>query len=892
LFYSFFSYLHSRIALPKSIAVLFCAIGLSASSSPHVFAQTLRTVVLSGPDAPGLEPGYRIFAFNETPAVNDAGQVAFNAILLDPPGRLGDLAMWSEGTGTLELISRKGRQAPGTEVGVTFNFFSKPSINAIGQSGFLGGLTGPGVTSENDSGIWVGNADGLSLLVRKGDPAPGIGPNVIFGGINDPFFNEAGRIAFSADFIGPGVTPDDTGGIWTNRTGNLTLVARRGRSAPGASAGVNFNGFSEARFNDIGQTAFFASLTGLGVRTSNDGGYWSEGSGELRLIVREGDPVPTGEPGVNFNLQFFSYPGFNNAGQTAFRGPPVGAGVTALNDSALWSEGKGSLALVAREGSAAPGTGAGVTFDDFFSSPVINGAGQTAFVATLKGDAVTTANRVGLWTEADGDLALVARTGDAAPGTEPGVTFGNLVGDTNSAPVLNAAGQVAFHGRLTGSGITTSNDAGIWAQDITGAVTLIAREGDLIEVNPGDFRRASGVFFRGESGLEDGRRAGFNERGELAFVATFDDGSSGIFVSDRVAVPELSEVHAWTGGDGMWSDPANWNPAGTPAGNWIAKVQTEGDSVAVNANSAVRQIMVEAVEGTAELRLNAGTLRATRSVEVNNGGALHFNGGRLVTPAVEVNGGDVFVAGTNAGYSPIHLNSGNVLVKPPGSGFGAPVRLTGGQMTIESGSSSPLRLDGPLTYAGTSAIEVIGTAELKGTQVWEADSVLTVRGGVSQPTNIIRFDLDHSDRVSVQPGAMLVNMDTTLELAGTRTPLADDTDLVNVTNNSMLLVSEGEHALGDLTGQGDLVVAAGASLTTNEILQDHVTVGGRLTIRPGSGTSVISGLSFDEVTPSAELVQAVPEPTTIVLVAILLVALALRGLPTFRRSRSRCDQSQ
>ena len=254
-----------------------------------------------------------------------------------------------------------------------------------------------------------------------------------------------------------------------------------------------------------------------------------------------------------------------------------------------------------------------------------------------------------------------------------------------------------------------------------------------------------------------------------------------------------------------------------------------------------------------------------------------------------MNGGEVFVAGTNTGYSPIHLNSGKVLVNSAASGFAAPIRLAGGQMNFESGPS-PLQLESPLTFAGTSTIEVSGTALLTGSQVWESNSVLMVKGGTSQPSNTLRFDLDHGDRVSVQPGAMLVNMDTTLELARSRTPLADDTDLVNVTNNSVLLVSEGEHALGDLTGQGNLVVAAGASLTTNEILQDQVTIGGRLTIRPGSGTSVFSGLSFDEVTPSAELVQAVPEPATIVLVAILLVALALKELHTF--GRSRCDLSQ
>ena len=123
---------------------------------------------------------------------------------------MGELAMWSEGTGPLELIAHKGRQAPGTEAGVSFSGFSLPSINTGGQAQFSGGLTGPGVTPENDRGIWLGNADSLSLLVRKGDPAPGIGPDVTFDSLNDPFLNESGRVAFGTASSAPVSRPTTT----------------------------------------------------------------------------------------------------------------------------------------------------------------------------------------------------------------------------------------------------------------------------------------------------------------------------------------------------------------------------------------------------------------------------------------------------------------------------------------------------------------------------------------------------------------------------------------------------------------------------------------------------------------------------------------------------------
>ena len=114
----------------------------------------------------------------------------------------------------------------------------------------------------------------------------------------------------------------------------------------------------------------------------------------------------------------------NNAGQTAFAGLLVGGGVDASNDQGVWSESSGNLALVAREGSHAPGTPSGVNFGgEGFSNPVLNDVGQTAFQARLAGSGVDVTNGFGIWSEGTGSLALVARGGDHAPGTPSGVKF-------------------------------------------------------------------------------------------------------------------------------------------------------------------------------------------------------------------------------------------------------------------------------------------------------------------------------------------------------------------------------------------------------------------------------------------------------------------------------------
>src|SRR5207253_490978 len=98
--------------------------------------------------------------------------------------------------------------------------------------------------------------------------------------------------------------------------------------------------------------------------------------------------------------------------------------------------------------------------------------GHTAFGGLLTGSGVDSTNSEGIWSEGTGTLSLVARGGMAAPGTVDGVTFGSSVGNPFSSPSINAAGQTVFSARLTGSGVDSTNNKGIWATDINGILKL------------------------------------------------------------------------------------------------------------------------------------------------------------------------------------------------------------------------------------------------------------------------------------------------------------------------------------------------------------------------------------------------------------------------------------
>ncbi len=540
-----------RISLYAACLLFGCLVSVAG-------AQSLRTVALSGNAAPGTNGNVNFSGFGfgfGAPVLNDAGQTAFRGFLTgDEVSASNNSGIWSEGGGDgLALVARAENVAPETD-GARFSSseFGTPVLNNAGQTAFFGIVQqNTEASNHNRAGIWSeGGGLGLALAARAGNVAPETGgANFSYFGFGIiPPLNNAGQLAFIGSLTGTGVDFFNDRGIWSGGSTGLTLVARAGNIAPN-TGGANFasnQNFSTPAFNDAGQTAFFARLTGTGVSSGNDVGIWSEGGDAgLTLVARKGGVAP-GTGGANFSFGGFSFDALvlNDAGQTAFTGFFTGTGGNSRNGSGVWSEGGGAgLTLVTRRGFVAPESN-GAFFADFTRNTalVLNGAGQTAFIGRLIGTGVDLNNNSGIWSEAGGTgLGLVALEGNVAPETG-GANFGDF---SNSTPVLNGEGQVAFFGRLTGTEVDSDNDRGIWAEDPSGILKLIARTGDMLDVDDGpgtDFRTISGLSFAGETGNEDGRPSGFNNSGQLAFLATFTDGTSGVFVSNLVAIPEPSTL--------------------------------------------------------------------------------------------------------------------------------------------------------------------------------------------------------------------------------------------------------------------------------------------------------------------------------------------------------------
>ena len=135
-------------------------------------------------------------------------------------------------------------------------------------------------------------------------------------------------------------------------------------------------------------------------------------------------------------------------------------------------------------------------------------------------------NDLGLWAFDGVESSLVARTGSGGVPGIAGASFFNF--DTLS---VNAQGLAAVKASLQlGGDVTPNNDEGLWLLGHSGSGILVAREGDPLAGHT-----IAELSFFGNSGGNDGRHPGLNDRGQLAFQANFTNGDSGLFLFSTYA---------------------------------------------------------------------------------------------------------------------------------------------------------------------------------------------------------------------------------------------------------------------------------------------------------------------------------------------------------------------
>ena len=540
---------------PSSFSVLafVAAFGSTFTLSPNAnagdLAANLRTVAVTG-QSPQLLSGGGFAAFGDRPVIDDLGRVAFLAAAAADAS--GYSSVWVESDLGLRLIAGAGTSAPGT--GGQFQMFADLVATGEGVVAFKALLQGGAINAGTRESIWLDDSGALNLIAQAGGHAPHPSADLRFERFETPIaLNGDGQASFFSRTRDKENEAVHGSGLWIADKGGSTAAASAGGPALSNDVQVAFSAQSfEAPFgadavvNAAGATLFRGFVEGAGVDEANSMGLWSYGaSAGLQLLVRAGDKVPDAS-----GHRFVSFPGIptiNSAGDTAFlaftsggRQGDRGAAIGVAEDMSLGvfvRIAAGDVSRVLALGDAAPGIGGDVHLIDLFD-PIMNGSRGIAVLAAVWGVGVGAFNETGLWSNAmssDGGLRLVARQGDAAPGGDSGFVFGVFL-----EPSLNARGQTAF----MASGYKRPGDSivdsafGIWGQDRNGVLRQVVRVGQEIELASNDVKTIAALSFTSETGNEDGKPRGLNDSGQLVFRATFVDGSSGIFVSNVLAIPE------------------------------------------------------------------------------------------------------------------------------------------------------------------------------------------------------------------------------------------------------------------------------------------------------------------------------------------------------------------
>jgi hypothetical protein len=302
-----------------------------------------------------------------------------------------------------------------------------------------------------------------TVLVRTGDPVPGLGPaytwQALLTGITDHAISEAGHVVFSGVIAGPDV--DETNSVVLAAGpigGPYRLIARGGTPAPGAPAGVNFSQPALGFLSDNGRVMFFSTVVGPGITISNDAGLWMESDppgGTPLPVIQEGMPAP-GFPGLTistFDPRALSFqPRF---GVIAMPATLTGPGVTTGNASVLYQSEISSpsvLLPLARAGDLIP-TQVGISYGTFGLVSHAGGPNSIDLIVrnTLVAPGITTSNDGAflLFQPGNSGPGVVIREGSPIPG-QPVGTYNQLL-----SPIALVTGEIGYF--ATATGITTPN---------------------------------------------------------------------------------------------------------------------------------------------------------------------------------------------------------------------------------------------------------------------------------------------------------------------------------------------------------------------------------------------------------------------------------------------------
>jgi len=571
---------------------------------------------------------------SRTPALNDAGDLAFTAATRVDADTEGGAVFWLPAIGTLQVVSKTGDALTGS----TFIGYGAPALNAAGAVAFHGRLNGIGpidgifrwkngvFSTIADNGDTVTTAEPVSRLqtvTRFGD-AVAIDDADAVALLATPMFD------YTFVEVGEEPDPDEAGfGLLLGSGSGLATLAYPGQDFEDRGRVTDVRLQSEFSADPPG--ASFASDGAVIAYVTLNGGssdvlarIAGAGSAPTTLIAFGGTQATPSPLGGTF-LAAAATPVADGAGGVAVF-TRLAAGPA--SDALIYDPATGSSTFIAA-GDTAPGETTGVLAGPAFSNPAVNDQGEVVFRAFVAAGPAG----LGLYRWSGDEVAPMVRVGDAAPvaGNPP---FANIVGEHD----LNDSGTVAFSAVAAdlGRGMYTVGTTGLARVAVVGDagpaglgtnVTFVSLVGNpsisddgtvafrgRVQFTEGTVtRRREGIFIRAGSQVralviaDDPspetlpffrfRDLSLRQGVRVAFTASLgesDDEEEGLFVGDLTSLGTIAIVGEALGG-GLTSLTGRPNIDQDGAVTMLAQVNSGGSTHAavVRGNTAFFEPVVE-----------------------------------------------------------------------------------------------------------------------------------------------------------------------------------------------------------------------------------------------------------------------------------------------------------
>lgn len=361
-----------ELSLNASGDVAFWASVAGGSVGTGLFLETGTTsqaIVLPGDPAPPSDA----FAAPYGPVLTDAGDVFFTSPLASDPSRAG-LFRWS--AGVVEAIALPGDPAPGSGGGTFSGVSGRSAANASGDVAFFAGIDG----GNRLSGLFLSSGGVISPIVFLGEPSPaGLPGTVSFLFTTGLSMNALGEVSFPVTLYVSTFPATSYDAVLVHASGTVSAAAVAGDvpdGSPGAPYGLIRK--ESTSISDTGDVVFDARL----AAPSNTEGIFVDRVGQSgETVSLAGDPAPGSSGGTFFDARL---PSINAAGEVVFEADVLGG----TNPVGIFRAYGDFILPVSLEGEPAPETGGGV-FANYDGQPVVNAAGEVAFLGRMLGGAAS-----------------------------------------------------------------------------------------------------------------------------------------------------------------------------------------------------------------------------------------------------------------------------------------------------------------------------------------------------------------------------------------------------------------------------------------------------------------------------------------------------------------------